>query len=665
MICPNCGTALNDNASFCTECGTKLTAAVPQAVLNDAPGTSAVAASGPETSKVQDTTAPTKVTTPKKQQRKATLKPVKKSAVLAVCLVVLVVIGVLVFTMIRAFSGSFSKNKGYALYVKDEEIWYTDFSSEPWQVTSQLFAGDMDLEHVSADVILNLCTVTKDGSAVYFPDRIKDDLDTMTLYMRSLSKKQKEAVKVAGNVVEYEVAEDNSSVLYRNDQDDLYRYNVKKESSERLSKDIKRFQASADQKSIAYLDDESTLYLLLGKEKIKMSSDVFFFALLKDGQTVIYNVPQEAGTFTLYKKTAQADKTKIADHANFVQYYETGEVYYSIQTTEEGKVVDLFEDDVPSDTAYDDFRAWAKERSFQLNTVSYYFYDGEKSVEVFKNYAFSGVWTTSSGVSGPTQTPVLYMTVMKDPHGRKLSTLDPEALSSENLSGLIEAMGTESFPVLMAVGSSLISSEDTGIIKAIVYEEGIYVLKYVDQEDRNTPSLRVEADLYRLDPVSMEETLLAEGICSSYVTSLAGKVYYLKDYDPEAGVGDLYVDESLIQEEVSGETFYGYATGNHENHAGFLFVTDYGYEGTTPLWSLWDYNGKDAKHVGDDIGKVVSDDAGGVLYLTDMSSKRHEGDLYRYEKGASILVDEEVQGIKRFYFSRVDLRSYKNSIANP
>ncbi len=652
MICPNCGTELKEGASFCTECGTRLT--IPQTSPNTVPPiiqpTIEAAPAAPGNVAI-NSAAPGKAAV----HPAAVKKPVKKSSIIIAVIAVLAAIAGIVLALVLTSGSAKVNGKEYALYIKDGELWYTVFSKTgPWQITDQLFAGDLGYKDISGDKIADKCFVSKDYSMIYYPDHIEDDFDTITLYARSLTKKDKEPVRIAKDILSYIPSEDNSNVLYQDSNGDLFLFSLKQETKEKIAKDLlyNNYAATKDLKTIAYLE-EGTLYLLRqGEEKVKMAGDVLRFGLSEDGSYVIYTTNETGDiSVSLYKKTVDGNKTKIADEAIlrtelWAPIHVEG-FYYNVIEQEMIKAIELFEDDVPSDTSYDSFRETVEESEFKVTKTTYYYYDGTQSVKLVESYTYNMEMDFIHSMDDEGPVPIYSLRYYEKPEGLiKFSDEKPDSLRTA-LARLVRP-----FKDVYLIGGYLFDTEAMrSTFGEPFFDEGelYYYKKPDDFEGEGEPD---EADLYRLDLTTGEETLVFAGI-EDGVKVKGNDLYHMKDVKKE--IGSLYINDQWIADDVGTETFYELqlSAANQKRGAFFYFATDYERDvssntgGNMSSWSLWVYDGQKATHIGDEVHDMMAVGGEGILYITDFSSKRRNGDMYLYVNGKSELVDEEVSYIFR------------------
>ena len=287
-FCPSCGASVDSGTDYCEHCGAPLNGGGVQ---------------------------------PKKTAGGSGLKKwiILGGGVLVVAAIVVVLILVL----------GGGGGKGYGLYIKDKDLYYSNLSKNgAWQASGKLYEDgeNRDFAHNSY-YIYSRTAMSKDGKTMFFPDRLSSlGYGDFTLYYRGTASEKKEAVKIDSGITRYAVSDNAGLVTYLKNSN-LYQYNMNRDEKEKLAGDIYIFYVSDDGKKIIYLDEDDTLYQLdSGKEKVRLDSDVDYIESISDDcKTVIYM----KGGDTLYLKQDGKDKVKIAsDVYNTISAYDTGEAYY-------------------------------------------------------------------------------------------------------------------------------------------------------------------------------------------------------------------------------------------------------------------------------------------------------------------------------------------------
>lgn len=202
--CPNCNMELEDDVKFCGNCGQKIEKAV--VCQNCGQQNSADYAfcrnCGAPFSNIADVSAkPEKDALPKKP-----FKLSKKAVTIgSVCIALVLVVVVI----LSALSGGGVSN--YALYLKDNELYYTGISKiEPWQVTACL-CEDVNVNSSFASLLGIYIQLCSDGKLFYI-DKISGSSDGLSLYYRYVNKPEQEPVKIDSDIISY-IASDSGDCV--------------------------------------------------------------------------------------------------------------------------------------------------------------------------------------------------------------------------------------------------------------------------------------------------------------------------------------------------------------------------------------------------------------------------------------------------------------------
>lgn len=306
-FCKFCGKEIPDSAHFCQYCGT----------VKSEEGSIG------ETSK-----------------RKYSIKPFLWIGLGAVILIILFLV---------LFSSGKKKNAEVngALYLKDRELFYSDFSKkDPWQVTSKLLNDDR-LSIGSSTPIERYFLFSSDGEILFFPDKIENG--NFSLYYRNMKKPDQEKNKIDSEVSIYHVDKSTSLVTYLKGTDTgvLYQYDMKKQEKSKIGMNVASFEVSDDGKKLYYLDTSGTLYFqIFGKEKETVDRSVKTLCHVEDDFSTVYYEKENA----FYKKAEGKEKEKLlSDIGYVVQACDSGKAYYTRDNTEQIPLNEFIKDDLLED----------------------------------------------------------------------------------------------------------------------------------------------------------------------------------------------------------------------------------------------------------------------------------------------------------------------------
>ncbi len=412
MICPNCKKELPDTAKFCGGCGTKLPEAPVEAPVEtpveaaveaptEAPVEEASAEAAPvaeaeataeetaneaateetvaeapveEAKEAEETAAPVEaapvavatvasaddgansVAAGKsfgeiKNKVVTALKKVPKfvygiaGAAVALILVICIIVGIVGAVTAPSLPS-------YGMYVKDGELYYSNLSKKPWELTSNLSTDDISNSSwlSSAYELAAMTTLSKDEKTLFYPDKINMLDEGFTIYYKSAKKAKAEGTKLDSDITTYHVNDKATLVTYlKGDDDNLYQYNMKKKDKEKLDGDVEQFWVSDDGKIVRWIDTDGGLYYKKdGKEKVKISGDVNKTLYITEDFKTIYYLKDG----NLYSCEGTKDAKKIAsDVTDVLKVYESGEVYFYTTEKTEAKYIDYLYDDLKESDA--------------------------------------------------------------------------------------------------------------------------------------------------------------------------------------------------------------------------------------------------------------------------------------------------------------------------
>lgn len=642
VFCPNCGKPSHPGAAFCKNCGSPLTAgAKPQG-------------NGP---KPKSNDKKTKKAGQK--QKEPGQKKSKKGLIFAVGIGVIAVAAlVCIFVFLGGNTGGGSKN--YAMYVKDKELYYTDFSNkDPWQITSRLVEDDAldNYEFFSRSYILGSdCRLSKDGSVLFFPDRIGYSDSGYSLYCRDVNHPKEEAAKIDSDVVSYSVSDDASAITYQKD-DALYQYDRKKEDKQKVAADIQSYRVSGDGRTILYMNTENALYSTVkGGEREKLDSDVSSLNYVSDDLSTILYIKEDS----LYRKEDGKDKEKISsDVFDVLRAYDSGEIYYVKAETEEVPLINYVNDDKKEDDAamqepespswtdpdYDakyeayqkdleeysakqdrDYaREYLAEEKMEFTTYTLCYYNGEEETIVSDNF-------TNISYTCATDKPVITYTAYDD-QSEDVTVKMSEIEDPYSISGMIAEALDSAARRYVAVGAVSTDLDQDEARNLCLSADG-KTLYYLDEipEDKNY------GELYQVSISSSGELgtpeLYDSDVCTDYLYFISkDKLLYFKDYKEDKG--ELYINQERIDYDVNAYSIY-----YNENADRITYFIDWSNDKN--YGTLKTFTKKKAEKIADDVNSYHVLPNGNVLYLYDYSQNYYYGDLYLWDKKDAEKIDDSV-----------------------
>ena len=656
VFCPNCGEQTSSEFAFCQKCGASL-----------AENTETPAAAAPAQ--------------PAKEK-----KPVPKMPLLfgGVGIAAVAVIALVV----TLFTGG-GKQSSYALYLKDKEIVYTDFSDKgPMEISSRLLNGgsisNSDLAYAGSALGAYIALNDK-GTRIFYPDRIDDNADGITLYCRDLKKPEEDPVKIDSDVVRYAINSDGSQVVYLKGRDGiLYLHDLT--DKDKIASDVSSFYVSDDFKKVGYLKNDDSYYVWhAGKDTEKLAGDITSIQHVSDDLSTVYYVRDGS----LYKQAeGSKDREKIVtDFSRIVKIYDSGEIYYTKTESAEKRLIDYVNDDVAASDAtltepvypdyppYPEYPYWwdygtteaynaaveqyerdyaeyettynrmrdeyyqayeaywekvARDslreslRNATMNAAEYtlYYFDGKEETVVTE--ALADEW----GISLASDRPVAVLRIYNQSEVQKVKLSE-----MNNLDEVRDKVNTalySSAERYVAAGASLSVIDRTDAEGYIVSPDGGTVYFLDDLSDDN------EGDLYKVavkDGQAGKPERLDSDVAIGYMyfTPKDELVYY-KNVDHYAWKGDLCINGVEIDYDVRL-----YSTAYLDDAV--LYYTDWSVDrsyGTLKMFK----DGTKTK-IADDVHDFNTS-GGDILYLYDYSSNYYTGTLYSYNKGNPQKIDDDV-----------------------
>ena len=576
--CPKCGKKLDDNARLCPECGN----AILQSTVPAEP--TPVSPQEPDIPAAENA-----------EKKKNGFSPLVVGGIVIGALLLLIVL----------FSAIGGGEADYGLYVRDNELFFSDFSGKSLQLTTNLDDEDYDAP---------IC-VSKDGKSIFYLDQFTDDGDDCDLYFR---KNGKDAVKLDSDVSSFVVNEDSDLVTYLKNGV-LYQHDLKEK--ERISGDVSLFRVSEDGSAFFWLSEDGEYFMKVGnKEKEKLDDDIENGLFSKDMKTLYYL--KEEG---LYLKTFGKEKVKIADHVmSLYAVYDSDLVYYTKGSEEEVPLSHFLQDDVSDDRSKDTLRTELSEETTTVKKLTLCFYNGKKEVAVTEELTTSGF-----SIKKAKDAPVLFVTY-RDANAAKFKLSECNSVSDA-----VSLLGVqETKPCYLIVSKSDASTPDAEeILSAKLNAEGDVLYYLCDTKDG-------VGDLYTISikGKSIGKSELYDSDVSTSRCNFIDNDRFLYFKDIKDGAGTLYCEKKAIAENVDTDRL-----DYHEESGTLLFMMDWNEEkeyGTLMMW-----RGKKAVKVQDDVYAASFTSTGNVLYLYEYNTEKGKGALYVFQGKKSKKVDDDVSAI--------------------
>ncbi len=620
MVCPKCGSTLEEGAVFCGNCGTRIDAPQPE-VSNPAGDVIFCPNCGKRlsTDDVFCDECGCNLAGGGAGGIKgffSSLKTSKLRFLIPACVAGVLVIGGGIFVASN-FTGGDSDTPTKLVYFKDDTMMLVDLKKrkpQPIEITdsfsrNRTFTGTVHGKYIS-----------KDGKYVVY--REDYDGDTCDLFIAKISK-LKDAKRIDTNVSSF-ILLDNNTVLYKK-KNALYYYDGKE--SKRFAKDVQSYRLDESQKNLYWSEadrGETTYYyqdLAQKKDAVKLEDDVDSFYAEKDLKN-FYGLKGDK----LYRIDKSGNRERIATDIESIMSFnqETGMFLYTKIDTISVPYGTLVYDDTGSGIP-ERQQTQLDEEEYEYNAQSLYLFNGKE--EQLISERFSDMRAVSISEKGQ------YFLFKEDPDLETVEVPWSEMQNDSWNSCIRRSMGQEQILALASGTQRIGEFEDLDSISQSHFhpDSGKLYLSTVD-EDGEDVTIWVTS-LSGNGAGTLDEYDEGEGI--QLLAADNNGLYYLKDYDYSDESGDLYYNKKEIVRDV-----YGAAQAN-ENDL-IAIASDYDDRDYSVTLSIW--NGKKEIPVAEDVAYGDSAEDGTFVLLTDYNHNREEGDLMYFDGKSLRKLDEDVSG---------------------
>lgn len=652
-ICPKCNNELNEGDKFCDRCGTEISETLFCPDCGQQTSSESVFCQnyGADTTKKSVNETSEKPKTKRKAIKTAVISGIAVAFVIALLITVISLI----------FRGG--KTNDYALYIKDEEIFFTDLKkkNEPWQLTNRLLDFNIDdMMKYGGNLLISRSTyISEDGKLIFFPEKYDEAGmdDGFHLYYKKVNKPDSEAVKIDSKIMTYSVNSSATTVTFFKDNGaksgkaetigDLYQYSIKKDSKEKIAGDISALvYVSEDAKTVYYIKNDSLYKQVEGKDKVKIASDINYVIKIYDSGEIYY-LKREADEGTCFDyieddmKEADASVQEPKEPTRPSWYdYDTDEEYENAYADYE-KAYAAYEKDRDAYKAKaerDELRRALKETSRTTDNDSLCFFDGKQETVITDNF-----YSVVNYVCA-TDKPVISYAVKEQSEREKIKISEISSIDDFYNESAIQT--DDSFENFIAIKGTATALEHNNVNTVRINASGTVV--YYIEEDYGD----LCGDLYR---ASIQNGTL--GKPELYDSDVFGNLYggrttffinddelvYFKDFQAETG--DLYINKEKIDYDVHEDSLCVFPDK-------LIYFTDCSYDGEDEygVGTLKIYQNGKSEKIADDVSyKVYSAYAhctvtsdGKVLFLSDYSTTRKKGELYIWDKGKTKKLDDDV-----------------------
>ena len=682
-ICKKCGKELKDGSKFCDNCGTQIheTIFCPNCGQENSAELVNCQSCGASLEVAQSIT-------PTPQKKRISKK------VIMVGLTGVMVIAILAVA-IGLFGKGGAKSKNYALYLKDGEIFYNDFSEKgPQQITTRLYSGENDADfQQKLKETLKYLVYSPNGNLIIYPDKNGSEDDYGNLYYRYMGKPESSPVKIGSGVSEYTVSSNGKIVTYFT-SNGLYQYNIETESKEKIKGNVMYFSVSDDGKRL-YLLSQTELCLRTedGKEE-RIDDDVArIFSVSDDFSTIYYEkrISKEPASYTLYQYKDGGEKKRIASgesvdipfdsktHERSI--YETGELYYIKSNTETVPLMSIVEEDLKAEDealaaterpviplrenyanwedyelacdkyleAYEPFeeldrrnryREYYAEQKVDVKHRELFYFDGNESISLGE-FSVNGILVLNMDIMGfaPDNPVVVYRKAAHTP-------IEFSELYEYGTAGAEEGPVAES---ALHSGTGNLCIAVKGEVTDLNHNAGEM---YVGINPSGSQVSFIEAekgdeigDLYQIkieNGVPQQAEFYDSEVLLDWGTFLldADSILYSKKDGEDTAI--LYMNGTQIADDVDKSIGYNPYREYYSEFGKVLFLTDYDWRSDRGTLNLYE-NGKAVKIADDVYDYSIDFDASGeITFFTEWDSENAIGTLNLYRNGETQKIADDV-----------------------
>lgn len=651
--CASCGAELEEGNLFCSACGARvLTAPVPvadnasttdlqQVDPEPVPTASAVAVEERPEEPIQQIQPVADETV--LDGFEAVKEPNKKKRTVNLIIPITAVVLVLAIAAGVLFSLIGKKEPDCIFYLRNGEIYYSDFN-DSYKLTEDLIGkSDLDEDDIGRYSDYDVVQLSSDGKRIFYPDKITDLDDGFNLYMKKFGKEDAEAEKVASDVYSYKIDKNGKNVLYSVYDDGSYTvYKTDLNDRNRIAKEVEDMYVSENLEHIWYVTESGKLYFVDGDaEPEKVASDVSYFAPIDESaRSVVYRTEKDA----LYTAVGTTTTKISSDVNNIVYVFSENKIYYSKETKSENGLSEFVTDSkkeadanftrpqYPYWSDYDSFDAYEAaydayqeelkeyrnklsrdEIREELEDATYslyqakelYLYNGKKSVKISDEYYWLEETNEESQAlifgsydkSDIKKTDIADIDSIYDLEEEIDDIMDKNKvyyMVSDEKSAKLSVSGTTSFAFSLD-GKTVYYTEDLSDKgEGLLYRASVSGTKLSDKK-------KIDSGVYLTNPT----------------VTKSGQLYYFKDKD--GYVADLYLNGEKVDEDV-----YVYSLYADENT--LYYLSD--YDDDDYIGTLRKAKGKNSEKIARDVYAFDITSTGRLIYVTDVSSSDDSADIY-------------------------------------
>lgn len=462
---------------------------------------------------------------------------------------------------------------------------------------------------------------------------LKGSSGDINLYLSDL----KDKTKIGSGIRNYVVSEDESCLIFMTEDDDIYTYDLKKNASkEKLDSEASYIFASGDLKYIYYTKDEKLMCVKNLKDKEKVASDFDGnWAYAEGGKSIYYTLPGEKYQFTDFITDDQATADSNMQRPNQNDYRVAsgtdwfGGTTYTVDIDKYNSAVEAYNKKLQRDEIRNTLDSLG---SVTLNEL--YLYDGKDSTKISDTVL--EIEATAYSDKDSTDKVICVSQVDLEGLGEyNISSIDSASDASDKLTkGLSES---KKYYLVTGTGMNQFDVEEE--IDSTRFDLDNHTFYYSDdRQDDGTATLH--AISYSEKSIKSPEKI-ADDVSGMMLFN--GKIGYWSDFDDREAT--LNVSGDGIDDDVSTDAF---TPVSPEEDNSIYYAKDLSDRDNS--FTLYRYQKGKSVKIGDDIIYFKPLEDGKIAYLQDYNLDRYRGDLCIWiSEQKQNKIDEDVSYIKGGY----------------
>lgn len=674
--CTNCNAEIEDDATFCSDCGEKIYEVIFCPECGTQTTTEFVFCDNCST-RLIETKEEIKNKTKNKKSRFNIFKV--GLSILIIGFLILCVVGVKF--ALNIFDNSTSKNNNI-LYLKEKQVYYTKFPKiKPEQLTTKF---NYFFINPSNKTYAHIFFYSKDDRYLFYPDNNNSNIG-YGYYCRDLKSKfnnENAVFKIDDEILDVKLTDTNDKLFYTKGNDGRFHvFDVKNKKSEKLDVDVKDFHISKDGDYIIYNKKDGSIYeMTIGKDnkKNKIDSDLFLNKILPETLSVVYKKSDG-----LYLKERGKDKVKIDSNiSTLVSVINEKQIYYTKEDTYKIKLSKFLNDDkakkdltmtrpiYPSQYEYqiktwepnnsytewneekqeygrwkneldkpkyeeaqkkyeelrqeynkklkrDELRQILNEKEDPVRNTILYFFNGDDSIKISENVL--NITTTTE-----TKPIVVYSkNNFDDTKKFNLSEISSEYNLLDKLKDNIESY------IAVSETSNKFEHENGKGFNINPTDGAVYYLDKHDETNNYGTLMKIATNESISKAIKIDDD-----VTRFRFGNKSDKIFYYKNVEKDSG--ELYFEGKKIASNVYLNFLY-----NFKETSNLLYFTDYSIHGNYGTLEMFENN--NTIKISEDVGQFAIKSENKIFYLANYSNSSKKGDAFLFNDNKKpIQIDTDV-----------------------